>query len=308
MNPNPSARTLPQRAFFFSLCGLLGLLLIPATAAALDLWKEKTRLDALRPLLPERELVELQIPAHPPLPALYRKTRRADTQGAAIILHPPGQHLDYPGPVHELRRRLPRFGWTTLSLQMPELHINRADAPLDEALQESSARLRAAVNFLNRESIQNIVIIGQGLSASYAVAFVTETALANPSVQALVTIGWPSYPHRAAWLDASRQLERLKLPLLDLYAELDREEVLTDLPRRLEAAHLAGQLFDQPLRLTDVSSRVQSLARRKSGNLRYRQMEIQGSDAFFRNQSDTLVKLIRGWIQRYAAGIQATIE
>ncbi len=309
MHSIPRARTLPQQPLFFSFHALV--LLLVATlnppAAATELWREKNQLDELRPHLPAHELIEL--PTRPlALPALYRKTRRADIQGAAIILHPPGQHLDFPGPVHDLRRQLPRHGWSTLSLPMPLLRSDTSPQAFTGLLQESSARLRAAVNFLNQERIQNIVIIGQGLSASYAVGFVTQSALANQTVQALVAISWPSHPHLTDWLNASAQLARLKLPLLDIYAELDSPAVLADLPRRLEAAHLAGQLFDKPLVLEDRSLKVANLARRKTGNLRYRQVEVKGSGPLYHNQSDTLVKIIRGWIQRYAAGIEATIQ
>ncbi|MCD8529799.1 MAG: alpha/beta hydrolase family protein [Saccharospirillaceae bacterium] len=45
---------------------------------------------------------------------------RGQPQGGALILHDHGQHSHWPETVAPLRESLPRYGWTTLSIELPE--------------------------------------------------------------------------------------------------------------------------------------------------------------------------------------------
>ena len=50
--------------------------------------------------------------AHPPL--------ISDKQGAILFLHDKEQHADWPEVIHPLRMNLPKNGWYTLSLSLPD--------------------------------------------------------------------------------------------------------------------------------------------------------------------------------------------
>ena len=52
--------------------------------------------------------------------ALWESETSGNPYGAVLILHDDGQHPDWPGTVHPLRTNLPQFGWTTLSVSMPD--------------------------------------------------------------------------------------------------------------------------------------------------------------------------------------------
>lgn len=59
-------------------------------------------------------------------------------QGGALILHDHGQHSHWPETVAPLRESLPRYGWTTLSIELPEQPP--AQPPARTADEEYSAR------------------------------------------------------------------------------------------------------------------------------------------------------------------------
>tara|TARA_R110001592_G_scaffold362471_1_gene676362 strand:- start:2522 stop:3646 length:1125 start_codon:yes stop_codon:yes gene_type:complete len=58
------------------------------------------------------EITKVLAIAHPPL--------IPDKQGAILLLHDKGQHADWPEVIHPLRMNLPKAGWYTLSVNLPE--------------------------------------------------------------------------------------------------------------------------------------------------------------------------------------------
>jgi pimeloyl-ACP methyl ester carboxylesterase len=73
---------------------------------------------------------------------------------------------------------------------------------------------------------------------------------------------------------ALKSLEKIDIPVLDIYGSRD-----------LDAVH--------------QTAKERANAARRAGNAAYRQIEVQGADHFFNGLSDALVARIRAWIHRF---------
>ncbi len=68
----------------------------------------------------EREQVEL-VAAEQAFQGLLLTERSGNPQGGVLILHDQGQHGHWPDNVAPLREYLPDYGWTTLSISLPDI-------------------------------------------------------------------------------------------------------------------------------------------------------------------------------------------
>lgn len=76
-------------------------------------------LQALRDGLPPSELLELTLTEDGAFLTLYIEALAAQPKGQVILLHADGYHPDWPRGIAPLRRGLPEYGWTSLSLSLP---------------------------------------------------------------------------------------------------------------------------------------------------------------------------------------------
>ena len=199
--------------------------------------------------------------------AIYTEATGGPGDRAAIVLHGIGVHPNWPEVIQPLRSELPEHGWATLSLQLPILANN---APLKDyvaILEEAPPRIQAGIEFLKGKGMDRIVIIAHSLGSAMACSFLVEPG--SRDIQAFVGIGMP-LSDLDPRLDTAACLEKLPLPVLDLYGSRD-DEVRSHAARRKQGA-------------------------RKAGNEQYRQMEIEGADHFFNGMQDELVRIVRGWL------------
>ncbi|MDH5445294.1 MAG: alpha/beta hydrolase family protein [Gammaproteobacteria bacterium] len=208
--------------------------------------------------------------------AIFAEHTTEKAMGGAIILHGIGVHPAWPEVIQPLRTGLPDHGWATLSLQMPILK-NEAQsedyAPLFDAV---PGRIQAGVDYLKKQGIQNIVIVAHSLGASMAAYYLAEKP--DAAVTAFVAVGMSVHKSDKK-MDSSLHLRKITLPVLDIYGSRDLDQVLKSTKDRATAAN-------------------------KAKNKRYTQLKIEGADHFFNNMDAVLVKRVRGWLAKHAAGTE----
>jgi len=250
--------------------------LIGSSVSASDYLYEQEIVDEIVASRPAGEIVWLKAGDRPFL-GLYLEATTKTSHGAILILHGISGHPDSSNIIRPLRIRLSTFGWSTLAIQMPVLRTNKISADSYSLIPEAQERIRAALDFLKKNKIENLVLIGHGFGSTAALSFQFEKQ--DDDIKALVVIGLPVIekdPLTPAILDRFSQLD---LPMLDIYGSVDMPQVLKTADRRAQVV-------------------------RK--NLVYRQVEIDGADHYFRYANDALVKTIYGWIKRVAPGVEIT--
>jgi len=204
--------------------------------------------------------------------ALYTPATNKPAHGGVILLHGTGVHPAWPEVIEPLRTRLPDFGWTTLSLQMP---ILRNAAPMKDykaLMPEASGRIRAGVEFLKNRGINNIVLIGHSLGNTEATQYLIHKP--DPAVHGYIAIGMSNeFPNT---YNNAMALRKIPVPMLYLYGSQDDKAVLAFVKQY-------G---------TSVSK----------ANKHYSQLEVEGADHFFSSMQDTLLKLVSNWLNKNFSG------
>jgi pimeloyl-ACP methyl ester carboxylesterase len=213
--------------------------------------------------------------------ALFTEHSAYIAQGAAIILHGMGAHPDWPEVIAPIRTSLAEQGWSTLSIQLPVLAPETPVAGYGETVKEVGQRIGAAVQLLRDKNFLNIVIIGHSFGAAAAAKYLAEEK--EQRIHAFVSIGIRSQKFLNPKLDLMQEIEKIKIPVLDIYGSRD---------------------FDSVVR----SAADRRLAARKSGNRVYRQIEIEGADHYFIGLESLLVKRIRGWLEKASPGVAVMVD
>jgi pimeloyl-ACP methyl ester carboxylesterase len=210
---------------------LLGLMLLPFALQASDLEKEQRWADQIVDFLIEGEAEWLDVGDHEAL-AIYTESAQDEVRGGVILAHGSGVHPNWQEVVYPLRTGLAQKGWATLSIQMPVLH-NEAEyheyAPLFD---EVAPRLDAAIKNLQDKGINNISIVAHSLGSAMSAYYLSNHPKAG--VKSFVAVGMPG-PREDPRMDTLKAVEKIKLPVLDLYGEKDLEYVLESAPKRKTA-------------------------------------------------------------------------
>jgi pimeloyl-ACP methyl ester carboxylesterase len=100
-------------------------------------------------------------------------------------------------------------------------------------------------------------------------------------------------------------LEKIKLPVLDIYGSRDLDNVKRSSTARTNAARKSGLVITQGQALEPFrqSATAQAAVSKKTGFIAFRQFEIPGADHTFNGFEDILSKRIIGWLKRHAGGI-----
>lgn len=205
---------------------------------------------------------------------IYTEQTTARPRGGVILMHGMGVHPDWPDVIHPLRTALPDHGWSTLSIQMPILAGEAAIRDYAGIWDEATPRIDAAVAWLKKKGIENIVLVAHSLGASMATHYLAGKPSKN--VRALVAIGLSDFDFDPA-MSSVAHLQKIRVPVLDLYGSLSMPEIVNTAKQRRAAAY-------------------------KAGNRAYTQYRMEGSGHFFRDQEDALIKKVRSWLARNAAG------
>ncbi len=200
--------------------------------------------------------------------SLYTQTEQPKSMGTAIILHDQGTFANQAPLIYRLRTELPQHRWTTLSLQLPVLEEGAPAGDYFKLERQALARIETAITFLKNNNIEKIVLVGQGLGASFALDFAANKP--NP-VKALVLISLklpPAKEKRTVWI---KKLSVLTIPVLDIYAEQDAAQtVLTARKRRLSSRN----------------------------NPNYQQLVLTNTDHQYAHNEALLIKRVYSWLSR----------
>ena len=209
--------------------------------------------------------------------SLYTEHSSEKAQGGAIIVHGVGVHPNWDQIIRPVRSQLPEYGWSTLSVQMPVLVNDAKESEYATLFNEIAPRLNAAVKSLKAKGINNIVIIGHSLGATMAAYYLRKHP--DKSIKALVAIGSTGSHFKDKSKNYFKSLETIKLPILDIFGTIDLPEVMQGAEKKKALA-------------------------KKFGNTKYTQIKISGANHFFDNKEDILIKRVRGWLTKNAAGTE----
>lgn len=202
--------------------------------------------------------------------AIHTESTSPKLQGGLIILHGFGANPNWNDVVFPLRSQLPESGWETLSIQLP---IAAPDAPRESnqaLIPEAFPRITAAIEFFRQRQIDNVSLVGHSLGARMGLEYLA--AEPDKKIKALVAVGLSATKEQPV-TGTLAALQKVKLPILDMYGSQDLEPVLATVEARANEA-------------------------RRAGNEDYRQIEVTGADHFFSGLDDQLVQRVRAWLAK----------
>ena len=224
--------------------------------------------------------------------ALYRPQTRGTAAGGVVLLHDVGAHADWPALIGPLRRALPQYGWSTLSVELP---APATDAPPDSygaLVAPAQARMAAAVAFLKGKGLNHIALVGHGLGGLDALTYAANSP--DPALSGLVVIGLGSCGDLQPPQHVMALLNKVNVPIFDLYGRDDSPDVLSGAAQRLTAAarintqHAGGA--------PDI----------KPGRPFYRQLGLLGAGHAFADQTPMVIQFVYGWLKTHAGNAEKT--
>jgi pimeloyl-ACP methyl ester carboxylesterase len=258
----------------------IGFYLLFSTSQASDMKKEKRWADQIVDSIMVGDAEWLKVGKDKIL-SIYTENTTEKATGGAIILHGSGVHPNWDQVIRPLRSQLPDHGWSTLSIQLPVLGNEAQYQDYIPLFKEVAPRIKAGVAFLKSKGISNITIVAHSLGSSMAAYYLANKP--DPSIRAFVAIGVSGNMHQDEKENYLASLKTIKMPVLDIYGDSDLAPVLK-------------------------SAKAKANVARKAGNKSYTQVKIPGANHFFDNQEETLVKRVRGWLTKNAAGTEIKIN
>ena len=250
---------------------IIGFMILQSSACASDLAKEKSWAEQVVEAILDGDAVWLNDGKSDFL-GIYMSAEE-DRGRAVIVMHGTGIHPDWLQVIQPLRVGLAEHNWNTLSIQMPVL-ANDAEyidyAPLYD---EVGARIEAAIRYLKKQGAKKIVLIGHSQGSAMAAYYLSRTYLSGrkPEVDGFVAIGMAAFADDER-MDSIKSLEKITLPVLDLYGSEDLDSILESVKLRAAAA-------------------------KKAGNENYKQIRIAGNH-FFDEHEDVLLETVADWLEK----------
>ena len=186
---------------------------------------------------------------------------------AVIILHGIGIHPDWETVIHPLRVGLAEKGWNTLSLQMPVLANDATGEDYQPLMKEVPARIDAGIRYLFNNGAKKVVIVAHSLGshmASYYLAHKKAYKEAQTETPIIGFIGIGMGPGTIPYL------QKIKLPVVDIYGSNDLPGVVVSAEKRRQAASLSKH---------------------------YTQIKVPEANHFFEEQDDDLVTTVASTLE-----------
>ena len=246
---------------------LLSLILFSiSTACASDLQREKRMADEIVDAILDGDAVFLKANDHEFL-SIY--TEAEEARGTAVILHGRGFHPDWQDAINPLRVGLAESGWNTLSVQMPVLEKQAKYYDYIPLFPDAIPRIEAAIAYARENQKGKVVLIAHSCGAHMAMAWVDTESF--ETIDAYVGIGMGATDYKQP-IKQPFPLDKIKVPVLDVYAENDYPAVLKMAPERL--------------RLIE-----------KAANNKSAQVVVEGAEHYYVDKGDALTQVIGQWLQ-----------
>ena len=232
--------------------------------------------------------------------SIFTPDLTASPQGGAIILPDANGHPDWPDVVQPLQQTLPHHHWATLSISLPPL---RDKGELRDHMPDIKNRIDAAVRELIDKGLNNIVIIGYGTGATAAACYLAEQQQANISAFVAVSLSVDRTEKGEDYLPL--KLEKITMPLLDIFASGDQPEVTQTAQIRSVSARKSSSniAYKQAIESFQRSALATEPGNKIQGYIAYRQVMIPGTNHTYRGAEPLLTKRILGWLMRHAKGV-----
>ncbi|MDB5821499.1 MAG: hypothetical protein JWR21_203 [Herminiimonas sp.] len=186
---------------------------------------------------------------------------------AVVLAH--GQGLDADSQVvSPLRKAIyNELGYHTLSLQMPTLSGHRSLQQYAATFPDAYARIQAALDFLRKEKgVERVYLMGYSMGGRMTTAFLANNPEAG--VTGYIGVGlWAGGPEP---LNTNINLRKIVVPVIDVYAENDRDAQFAENRKPLLSA-------------------------------RFVQVPIAGAKHDYRGYDDQVTKAVIGWLTKQEA-------
>lgn len=241
-----------------------------AQLSASDLAREKRMAAQIVDAILDGEAVYLSDNGHEFL-SIY--TEADDAKGVALILHGRGFHPDWQDAINPLRVGLVESGWSTLSVQMPVLEKQAKYYDYLPQFPKAAPRIEAAIAYA-REQIRKsgagnkVVLIAHSCGAHMAMAWAENESF--ESIDAYVGIGMGATDYKQP-MKKPFPLDKMKVPVFDVYAENDYPAVIKMAAERLRMIEQAG-------------------------NEKSAQAVIKGANHYYVDKGDELTRVVSQWL------------
>jgi len=226
------------------------------------------------------EIVSLKAPGGRFI-GIYQRAKTGGSHGVVILAHGMGAHPDWPDVISPLRTRLPEFGWSTFSIQMPILSPDEPVAEYGKTLRVAKGRLNAAVDYLHAWGVEQIILLGYSFGAVQIASYLAIGK--NENVKAFVSVSILSQKFIKPKLDVFKLIGGIDLPMLDIYGDED----LPDVRRGSDDRRLAAS---------------------KNGNRDFKQIELKHAGHHYQGVEDALVEQIQIWLKNIILVMDETTE
>ncbi|OOY56698.1 hypothetical protein BOW16_07255 [Solemya velum gill symbiont] len=250
------------------LCGFFLLLPSITIMAASDLEREQRLEDEIVDAILDGDPLDLPRGDGGDFLGIYTETDADKPKGAVIILHGRGYHPDWAYTVQPLRVGLIDYGWNTLSIQLPVLKKEAKYFDYVPIFPEAYPRIESAISYLKEQGNEQIVLIAHSCGAHMANFWLDDVGHEN--IDAYVGLGMGATDYQQPMV-RDFPLDKLKIPVLDLYGEHD-----------YPAVHRYA-----PLRKMMIEA---------GGNPKSSQQVLPEADHYFTYRGDELIEAVGNWL------------
>lgn len=189
-------------------------------------------------------------------------------KGTVLILHGRGYHPDWPEVAAPLRTGLIEAGWSTLSIQMPVLQKGRLYYDYLPLFKFARGRIESAISYIASTSDKPIILAAHSCGAHMANDWLNNSN--DSKIDGYIIMGAGATDYRQE-LKTPFPFARMRVPVLDLYGELEFPRPIAMLPER-------KVLLDA------------------GGNPGSKQNMLLDADHYFHDAGDSLTEAVAEWL------------
>ncbi len=197
-------------------------------------------------------------------------TEADDSRAAIVILHGRGFHPDWADATNPLRVGLVERGYSTLSLQMPVLEKDAKYYDYVPIFHYAHARIDAGIRFLRDGGHKKVVLLAHSCGVHMAMDWIRTKS--DGAIDAFIGLGMGATDYKQP-MRQSFPLDRMQVPILDLYGAAEYPAVIRMAPER-------KAMID------------------KVGHVNSQQVVLPGANHYFIDQGDPLVSAVARWLDR----------